>query len=157
MKTTEARVFRRWLPAIALGLVFAGLTPALEAEEQRNGGRNCSLRSLHGSYGFYRAGAGPFGTLAGMGMAFFDGEGNIVGVVNNSRGGEISLDEEWFRRYSIEPDCTGSLLGDDGEEIERLVVVDGGKGFYAFNILEGLAVYDVGTRIHDRRGNDDDR
>jgi hypothetical protein len=153
MNTKQARVTLTWLPAIALGL-FVGLAPALGGEE-RPGGRVCSVASLHGSYGFYRTGKGAFGgPLAGQGIAFFDGAGNWSAVVNNSRDGEISLDEEFSGTYTIESNCTGKLLGDEDVELERFVIVDDGKGFYAVNVTEGITIYTVATRIHGGRGGD---
>lgn len=148
MNTNHTRVSRRSMLAIAVGL-FAVLAPGLSAEDV-HGRRFCSVASLDGSYGFYRTGKGGFGgPVAGQGIATFDGEGNWEGVVSNSRDGEISLDEEFAGTYTVAPNCTGALLI-DGEEIERLVIVDDGRGYYALNLGEGVTVYLVATRIHDR-------
>lgn len=96
-------------------------------------------------------GHGPFGPVAGQGIGFLDGKGNFHAVVNNSRNGEISLDEEYSGTYTVAPDCTGAFLVDGGES-ERFVVVDEGKGFYGVSVFEGITAYTVGTRIHVRRG-----
>lgn len=155
MNTIQARATLKWLPAIALGL-FAGFAPTLGAEE-KSGRRDCSVRTLDGSYGFYRTGKGAFGgPLAGVGIARFDGNGNWSAVVSNSRDGEITLDEEFSGMYTIESDCTGSLLVDGEFELERIVIVDDGKGYYALN-LGTTTIYLVATRIHGRRGDGDDR
>ncbi len=150
MNTRQTRVSRIGSLAIALALL-AGLAPAVGAEE-RHGGRDCSVASLHGSYGFYRTGKGTFGgPLAGQGIAFFDGEGDFHMTVNVSRDGEIFLDEEISGTYEIAPDCTGSFLDNDSE-FERFVVIDDGKGWYSLFVFGGT-VYTVGTRIHNGRGN----
>lgn len=152
MNTNLARVSRTWLPPIAL-VLLAGLTPELYAEE-RHGRQGCSVRSLDGSYGLYRTGKGGFGgPVAGQGIAFFDGAGNWNAVVNNSRDGEISLDEEYSGTYTVAPDCTGALLA-DGEESLRFVIVDDGRSYYAVNVGEGVTVYTVATRIHGPRDQD---
>jgi hypothetical protein len=159
MNTKQARVSLTWLPAIALGLL-AGLAPALGAEEGREGSRNCSVRSLDGTYGFYRTGKGAFGgPLVGNGIASFDGAGNWTAIANNVRDGEVTLDEEFSGTYTIAPDCTGSLFVFDGEdfEITRLVIVDDGKGYYAVDVVGGQTIYYVATRIHGGRGGDHDR
>jgi hypothetical protein len=154
MNTNHGRVTLTWLPAVALG-VLAGLAPAVGAE-QRHGGRDCSVTSLLGSYGFYRTGIGTFGgPLAGQGIAFFDGKGNFHVRVNVSRDGEIFPDEEYAGTYEIAPDCTGKFLDNDSE-FERFVVIDDGKGWYSVFTFGGT-VYTVATRIHSGRSDRDDR
>jgi hypothetical protein len=154
MNTRQTRVSRIGSLAIALALL-AGLAPAVGAEE-RPGGRDCSVASLHGSYGFYRTGKGTFGgPLAAQGIAFFDGEGDFHTTANVSRDGEIFLDEEIFGTYEIAPDCTGKFLDNDSE-FERFVVIDDGKGWYSLFVFGGT-VYSVGTRIHNGRGDRVDR
>ena len=160
MSTKRVWIGLTWLPAITLGLL-SGLAPALGDDEDRRASRNCSVASLQGTYGFYRAGTGPFGPVAGQGIGFLDGKGNFHAVVTNSRNGEISLDEEFSGTYTVAPDCTGAFLL-DGVESDRFVVVDEGKGYYGVSVFEGITVNTVGTRIHvrrghGRRGNDDAR
>jgi hypothetical protein len=117
----------------------------------------CSLRSLDGTYGLYRIGRGPFGAVTGQGIGFFDGEGNWNARVNNVREGEASLNEEYAGTYAVEPNCAGAFFSEDGAEIERFVLVDDGKGIYLVNLIEGVAVVTVGTRIHNGRGGNHDR
>jgi hypothetical protein len=155
MNTNHDRVTLTWLPAVALGLL-AGLAPAAGAEE-RHGGRDCSVASLHGSYGFYRTGKGTFGgPRVGQGIAFLDGQGNFHVTENVSRDGEIFLDEEYAGTYEIAPDCTGGFVA-DGSEFERFVVIDDGKGWYSVFVFGGTTIYTVATRIHSGRRDRDDR
>lgn len=150
MNTKRVGIFLTWLPAITLGLLSC-LAPALGAEQ---GGHRCSVGSLDESYGFYRFGKGNFGgPLAGGGVISFDGAGNYYVVMNNSRDGQIALDESYSGTYTLEPDCTGKLLAEDGGELDRFVVVDDGKGLYAVSVREGVTFNIVATRIHVRRGN----
>lgn len=149
MNTKQGRVTLTWLPAITIGLL-AAFAPPLGAE-QRAGGRFCSVASFNGTYGFYRTGTGPFGPLAGQGRIWFDGEGNWEAVVNNSRNGEIGLDEEYSGTYTIGSDCTGALLSGESET-DRFVIVDDGDGFYGVSVGDGLTIHTVATRIRGRQG-----
>jgi hypothetical protein len=150
MNTQRTPTSRTWLPILVL-VLLAGLAPDLRAED-RNGKQGCSVRTLEGTYGFYRTGKGAFGgPLAGQGIVSFDGYGSWTALVSNSRDGEISLDEEFSGTYAIAPDCTGALLIDD-LETERIVVVDEGKSYYALNVAGGATIYLVATRIHNGRG-----
>lgn len=145
MNTRQTRVSLRLLSAIALALL--GLTPA--SAEQENSGTGCSLASLNGTYGAYRTGTAPYGPVAAQNLYYFDGEGGWNLVMNISRNGEISVDEYWEGEYNVNEDCTGTIDGTSA----RLVIVDGGKGFYLLSTLEGgFTMYEVGTRIHNGRG-----
>ena len=151
MNSGNSRITFTLLSAVALALV-AGLAPAFGAEE-KSAGRECSVASLSGTYGFYRTGNGPWGNppggpLAAAGIVSFDGAGNYNTVQNISRGGEIFLDEEYEGNYSIAPDCTGDIDGG-----LWFVIVDDGKSFYGLTLFEGFTAYYVATRIHAGRGN----
>jgi len=152
MAAAETRKSLASIPALAL-VLLAGLAPPLRADEKA-GGRRCSLRSLDGSYGFYRAGITPAGaTLAGAGIVHFDGSGNWYATVSNVRNGEVSLDEEFSGTYDVAPDCTGSLfIGED--ETERIVIVDDGRSYYALNVTGGPTISTVAARIQSGRGGD---
>ena len=130
-----------------------GLTLSLGAEEASAGGA-CSVRSLNGTYGFYRTGRGAFGgPLVGQGVASFDGAGNWSAVVNNVRDGDVSLGEEFAGTYSVEADCSGVLFV-DGAALERIAIVDHGKSYYAINVGGGATIYLVATKIHEGRRED---
>jgi hypothetical protein len=146
MNTNQARVSLAWLLATVL-VLLTGLAPALGNEKGRRG---CSVRSLDESYGFWRFGKGNFGgPLAGEGIISFDGTGDFYYVLmNNSRDGAIALDESYTGRYTVEPDCTGTLFDDGDGELDRFVVVDNGKGFYAVSVREGVTFNLIATRIH---------
>ena len=148
MNTKRVGSFLAWLLAITLGQLSC-FAPALAAEQVKGG---CSVGSLEESYGFYRFGKGNFGgPLAGAGVISFDGAGNYYVVMNNSRDGQIALDESYSGTYTLEADCTGKLLAEDGGELDRFVVVDNGKGLYAVSVREGVTLNIVATRIHVRR------
>jgi hypothetical protein len=146
----EAMVSARFRMSVVGGVLAAvglfGQAPALFAEEA--GGRQCSVRTLDGKYGFYRTGKGAFGgPLAGMGIADFDGNGNWTALVTNVRDGDVTFDEEFSGTYAIAGDCTGSIFVEE-TELERIVIVDDGKTYYGVNVLGGPTIYLVATRIH---------
>ena len=129
--------------ALLTGLL-AALAPAIHADEHS---MKCTNAALKGSYGFYRAGSTPDGTLAAVGIIIFDGKGNNVATQNISRNGDYSFDVTFPSTYEIDEDCTGKAFN-DGSEFVRLVVTDDGKGFYMLSESNGNAVYGVGRQIH---------
>jgi hypothetical protein len=149
MNSNPGRIALTWLNALALILVV-GLAPAF-GEEARAEARECSLASLKGTYGTYRFGTNPAGPVAAQGIVFVDGNGNYHVILNNSRNGEIFLDQEFEGTYRVEPDCTGAFVGD--EESDRFVIIDNGSGVYAVSVFDGVTVTTVGTRTHPGRGN----
>ena len=150
MNRHQRRIILTGLSVLAVILVVGAASAS--GEEAKAEGRDCTLASLRGTYGFYRFGVGPAGQVAGQGIGFIDGEGNFRAVVTNSRNGEISFDEEYEGTYRVEPDCTGAfLLGED--ESDRFVIIDNGSGWYAVSVFEGVTVSTVATRIHPGRGN----
>ena len=152
MSTKPTRNSRTWLSIIAALGLLAGLAQQLPAEETHER-RGCSVRTLEGTYGFYRTGKGAFGgPLAGQGIVHFDGAGSWSAVVNNSRDGEISLDEEFAGLYTVAANCTAALLDEAETETDRIVVVDDGNGFYGLNVIDGITIYTVATKIQTNRG-----
>jgi hypothetical protein len=111
-------------------------------------GKRCSTATLKGSYGFYRTGTSAAGPLAAVGILFFDGKGNSTATQNISRNGVFDFDLTFPGLYEVDEDCTGKGFTTDGVEFVRLVIVDGGKGFYMLSESPGNAVYGVGTKIH---------
>ena len=69
------------LPFLAVSLVSSGtvwstrkadLVNSVHAEE------GCSLKTLRGTYGFFRTGTVPTGPLAAVGIGVFDGRGSMT-------------------------------------------------------------------------------
>jgi len=60
---------------IASLLLFASLSRGIRSESfaRHMPSTGCSVASVRGSYGFYRTGTTPFGPLASVGIATFDG------------------------------------------------------------------------------------
>jgi hypothetical protein len=131
--------------ALATGLL---LSPShirrADADDQHQ--KACSNKTLNGSFGTYRTGSTSTGPLAALGILFFDGNGNVSGSQNISRNGVFTFDNPISGPYEVAADCTARFLMDNGVEVARVVIVDGGKGFYEFSETAGNAVYGVGKK-----------
>jgi hypothetical protein len=115
--------------------------------------KTCSNATLNGSYGFYRTGSIPLpdgsrGTLAAVGIQFFDGNGNMTATQSISRNGVFTFDVVGTGPYEVAEDCTGKGFSESGVELFRFVIVDGGEGLYGLSETSGNAVYEVVRRIH---------
>ncbi len=69
----------------------------------------CTLQTLRGSFGFTGQGfaTGAFVPFADVGVATFDGEGNLFGSETFSLGGRIGQ-RTFSGPYTVNPNCTGS-------------------------------------------------
>jgi len=110
--------------------------------------RACSNKTLNGSYGNYRTGTTSAGPLAAVGILFFDGNGNASGSQSISRNGVFTFDAAISGSYEVAADCTARFLTDTGDEVARVLIVDGGKEFYQLSETAGNAVYGIGKKIH---------
>ena len=133
--------------ALVTGLLLSPSTvPRAHADDQHQ--KACSNKTLNGSFGTYRTGSTSTGPLAALGILFFDGNGNVSGSQNISRNGIFTFDAPISGPYEVAADCTARFLMDNGVEVARVVIVDGGKEFYEFSETAGNAVYGVGKKIH---------
>ena len=88
---------------------------------------SCSTAALSGNYGFQRNGQTAPGTAwTSVGLAMFDGHGNILGHQAVSINGVFSTVANQVGTYAINADCTGSESDASGKVIGTLVVVHGG-------------------------------
>ena len=115
--------------------------------------KTCSNATLNGSYGFYRTGTislpdGSRGSLAAVGIQFFDGNGNMTATQSISRNGVFTFDVVGSGPYEVAEDCTGKGFTEGGVELFRFVIVDGGEGLYGLSETSGNAVYEVVRKIH---------
>jgi hypothetical protein len=139
--------------ALATGLLLStSQIQPVHADDQHE--RACSNKTLKGSYGSYRTGSTSTGPLAAVGILFFDGNGNVSGSQSISRNGVFTFDAAISGLYEVAADCTARFLTDTGDEVARVLIVDGGKEFYELSETSGNAVYGVAKKIHT---DDDDR
>jgi hypothetical protein len=146
---------KRWKFSVAMVGLATGLLlstsniPPVHADGRRE--RACSVKTLNGSYGFYRNGTISTGPLAALGILVFDGNGSVSGSQSISRNGVFTFDVEILPGpYEVAADCTAKFLTDTGIEVARVVIVDGGNEIFLFSETAGNAVYGVGKKIHPR-------
>ncbi len=106
--------------ALIIGLASSkGILPKAQAEggiPERSGPHECSLGTLQGTYLFTSTEAVPQFRLdpdrpfAAAGVRTFDGAGNIDVLATASRNGVISPQGHSPGAYTLEPDCTGTML-----------------------------------------------
>lgn len=148
MTRIQARVSPPLAWAIAVGLLI-GLASSARAERHQkpNSAKPCSNKTLNGTYGYYRAGTNldDGGPVVAVGIVTYDGMGNTFLTDSVNRNGEIELDQEFSGRYQVNPDCSGTLFLEDGEEWARIVVVKGGESVYVLS--EHNPYYVVATKM----------
>jgi hypothetical protein len=133
--------------ALASGLLLAASHfQGVHADDRHE--RACSNKTLNGSYGNYRSGTTSAGPLAAVGILFFDGNGNASGSQSISGNGVFTFDAAISGLYEVAADCTAKFLTDTGDEVARVVIVDGGNEFYQLSETAGNPVYGVAKKIH---------
>jgi hypothetical protein len=139
--------------ALASGLLLSNsYVGRVHADDRHE--RACSNKTLNGSYGNYRTGTTSAGPLTAVGILFFDGNGNASGSQSISRSGVFTFDAAISGLYEVASDCTAKFLTDTGDEVARVLIVDGGNEFYQLSETSGNAVYGIGKKIH---SSDEDR
>jgi hypothetical protein len=112
----------------------------------------CSVASLKGTYAFRRTGVNNVvgGPIATIGIAVFNGDGTR-GPIRSTRStnGDIRdwTDSPPSGSYTIDPDCTGAFLDDDGAATNNLVVFDEGKRFFLLSVAPDTITTDEGEKL----------
>jgi hypothetical protein len=141
-KKMKHRKFSVMAVALATGLCLAPLNSRKVYADPA-----CSNKTLRGSFGTYRTGNTSAGPLAAVGHITFDGDGNSMSTQSISRNGVFTFDVSNSGLYVVEPDCTGKFLTPTGDEVARIVVVDGGNEVFLLSETPGNAVYAVSKKI----------
>ena len=128
--------------------IIAGLVSCLAILPPANAaGRHCSNATLRGQYSLYREGTTPAGNLAGIGILLFDGRGTMMGMQDTAVNGVLGLDAPIPPSpYRVDEDCTAKFLFPNGSEVARVVIIDGGRGFYYLSMKPGNSVRGEGRR-----------
>ena len=112
--------------------LFAAWPTAVWADDDEH---QCSVATLHGSYGFTTTGTAntPGGPshIGGVGLIVYDGRGNFVGKATVNINGTV-LRRTFVGIYTVAADCTGTLSETftdalDGRATFDLVIVDDGR------------------------------
>ena len=111
---------------LPLTLTGAGGAFAADAPAAR-----CSVATLHGTYLFANEGSTVSGKGRGpnaiAGQEFYDGHGNVRTVATSSTNGKIARFVHGTAKYTINPDCTGSVILSDGVTLDLFVAPDGSQ------------------------------
>src|SRR4051794_18949835 len=106
--------------ALLLPLTLAGAGSALAADAGAApiaGAATCSEATLRGTYLFAHEGftvsGQDQGPLAIAGQDVYDGHGNQRGVITVSENGKITRFIHDTGKYTVKPDCTGSVSFSD--------------------------------------------
>jgi len=107
-----------------------------------DGSRQCSNRTLKGSYGLYAdgtvIGVGPTAVIA---IFTYDGEGNLTGTGTSKVNGNVSH-FTLTGTYTVDEDCNVSdtvLFPSGATATHEYVIVQNGKEFYFLNTTPGTA------------------
>ena len=96
---------------LLVAAVIFGNPPGSTARAQghKTQARPCGLQSLKGNYGVLVSGTIlDVGTFTSVGVATFDGNGNVTGSEQASLNGSPGL-FTYAGTYDVDPDCTGTF------------------------------------------------
>ena len=134
-----------WVTLFSVAIVVTALYHTRKVHATPKGG--CSVASLKGTYAFRRTGVNNVvgGPIAQIGINVLNGDGTIAFVrTTRSSNGVIEgwTDEQAPGSYTVDPDCTGTFFNN----LNNLVVLDGGKRYLLLAISPGTIVTEEGTR-----------
>jgi hypothetical protein len=113
----------------------------------------CTNATVKGAYGFQRNGTTSHGPLTAVGIAVFDGQGNVVAQQTISRSGIFEDVTDQVATYNINPDCTGTLTDPtSGNVFAKLVVDHNGSEILGMSLTPGNNVAIHYERIIDLLG-----
>ena len=88
----------------------------------------CSLSTLHGRYIFTATGRDKDGNLiAESGWEIYNGDGTMSGKHSLSTNGTIVSDRTYTGTYTINSDCSGTLIASDGSHFDQFTGPSGDK------------------------------
>ena len=134
---------------IASLLLFASLSRGKRSDivAKAHANTGCSVASVKGSYGFYRTGTTPFGPLAAVGIATYDGNGSSS-VRQTTRRNGVTISHLFTTpagpgTYEVDSDCSARGLNPDGSVFVHFVVVDGGNELLIVSLSDANTVHGV--------------
>ena len=120
--------------ATLLPLALAGAGNAFAAEDSTAPdatAARCSEATLHGTYLFANEGVALSGNdrvqFADAGADMYDGNGHVREVFTLSVNGKITRFAHLTGKYTVNPDCTGSVSYADGTRYDQFVAPDGSQ------------------------------
>jgi hypothetical protein len=102
---------------------------------------SCATTGLTGNYGSQRNGlAAPGSHWTSVGLATFDGHGNVLSKYSVSMNGTFSSVANQVGTYVINPDCTGTESDASGAVVATLVMVHGGDQVLGISLIPGSSM-----------------
>ncbi len=140
-----------WVTLFSVAIVVTALyhTRKVHATPVQDDHPSCSVASLKGTYAFRRTGVNNVvgGPIAEIGINLLNGDGTI-GLIRNTRSSNGVI-RDWTDEpapngsYTVDPDCTGTFFNN----LNNLVVLDGGKRYLLLSVAPDTIVTVEGTRI----------
>ena len=112
--------------ASLLTMSYAQISSA-DNNHHHQGTKNCSLKTLKGSYLFSSSGKDLNADFANAGIARFNGAGAVTQISSSTNSAVTPvINVKYTGTYTIEPDCTGTLqLNDKAINYSIFVSKDG--------------------------------
>ena len=114
----------------------------------------CSLETLKGTYGFYRAGTTSTGPLAAVGYTIFDGRGGSSTFQTIRNDGltteDLFTDGSYDALYSVERNCTAKFINPDLSVFGHAVIVGEGEEVYIMSLSDHNSITGVMKRMSPR-------
>jgi hypothetical protein len=122
----------RWCSAVSLLQVSMSCSSPSVAAPTFAG---CTTAALKGTYGVQRNGqTKPGSSLSAVGVATFDGQGNLVEQQTMSVNGTFSS-ATTQATYEVDADCTGTETDLSGVAVARLTMVHGGDEVLGMSLV----------------------
>jgi hypothetical protein len=119
---------------VMLSVLSVGSLLGLAVDSRAQGA--CSTTSLKGTFGLTCQGTFGGEPAAEVGIATYDGKGNVSGRSTISVNGAITKGVEFSGTYTLQADCTGSATFLDGSQLD-LVLDDNRRELRAIATVEG--------------------
>jgi hypothetical protein len=157
-----AHWFLLWSSLVGLGVGLLVEAPGASPRESRDDPEaQCTVENVAGVYGFLGSGAAlpnsaglPEGLVATVGVQIFDGQGqwkttNHIVIVTGQPPFEVSLSGT----YTVNADCTFTLVDTAGRANDGVFVLDRQEGFF-IETVEGVFVTFTMKRIGKKEKNE---
>ena len=146
---------------LLMPLALTGAGSALAAEDNAATGAaaaTCSEATLRGTYlfsfvGFTVSGTGH-GPFAIGGQDVYDGHGHVRSVFTSSTNGKITRFIRTTGKYTVNPDCTGSVSFSGGTTTGDLFIAPDGSQYVFVHTNPGTVAAELDQRVTARRVDD---
>src|SRR5215469_15807585 len=144
-----------WVTLLSIAIVVTVLYQSrkVHATSIHDHHRVCSVASLNGRYAFRRTGVNNDigGPIAQIGIDVFNGDGTRGPIRSTISNNGVIVDWCAFPTptgsYTVDRDCTGSILGADGAKTNNLIVLDGGNRFILLSVSPDTITTEEGQRL----------